>query len=68
MDDLQRLLFLIKENPVPFATEGIDDEPPVPGLCISDIGEISLPLCEFQAQNVKEKLKEISIKNNHETE
>ena len=66
MENLQCLIYLIKETPVQFSTEGSNDEPPVPGLCIKDIGEISLPLCDLQAQNVIQKLKENSIKNNQE--
>ena len=56
-------MYSIKQSSVEFVTDGLEYEPPFPGLCIKDIGEISLPLCELQAQNVIEKLKGMQLKN-----
>ena len=66
MQHLQGLIYSIKQSRVQFITEGWDDDPHFPGLCIKDIGEISLPLCELQAESIISKLKESAINTDQE--
>ena len=52
MEDLQKLIWSIYDNPASFAYDGAIERPPLPGLHIHGMrGPISLPLCEKQAKH-----------------
>lgn len=50
----------IVPQPITFATDGVLERPPLPGLYIKDVGDISLPLCESQAKEIIEMVKDNS--------
>ena len=52
MEDLQTLLCSIKHDVLTIATDGVIDQTHLPCLKINNVGEISLPLCQLQAQKV----------------
>ena len=52
MEDLQTLLCSIKHDVLTFATDGVIDQIHLPCLKINNVGEISLPLCQSQAQKI----------------
>ena len=63
MDDLQRLLCSVKEDPIEFSSDGAIEQPPFPGLKIEDIGEISLPLlCSSKTKEIIDVIQRKSSK------
>ena len=56
----------IRRKPVLFATDGIIEKPPLPGLVIRNVGSISLPLCESQAKDIINSRTPISDSNSSE--
>ena len=53
MEDLQRTIRSIKDNPVSFAFDGVIERPPLPGLHVQGMKDpILLPLCEKQAEEI----------------
>lgn len=53
MEQLTNLLLSI-DNKANFATDGVIERSPFPGLNIHGVGPISLPLCDGQAKKIIE--------------
>ena len=66
MKDLQNLLCSINRDVVVFATDGFIEQIHLPRLQINNIGEISLPLCELQAQKIAGVIKRNSTDSREE--
>ena len=58
MHELQSLLDPINHDPITFTFDDVMRNPPLPGLHIKGVGPISIPLCDLQAKEIINLVKE----------
>ena len=52
VDQLTQFLASLNDTPAKFAVGGTLQSTPLPGLCINNVGPISVPLCDEQAKKI----------------